>query len=166
MNWEEIGAIGQILGAAAVFVSLGYLALQVKVANATAQQNSQNVYISDYSAAFQTLARDRELTELVRRALSGLDALDGNEQTRFHYLGYAEYMRTQNMYRQLISNRFDSLLAQPLISFFAQYVGTKGGSQWWGTVKGGADPDFVAYIDALLADPKRLESAQPWYARE
>ena len=30
MNWEEVGAIGQVLGSIAVFVTLGYLAVQVK----------------------------------------------------------------------------------------------------------------------------------------
>ena len=40
MNWEAIGAIGEILGAAAVVLTLGYLAIQVRHAkNATADQN-------------------------------------------------------------------------------------------------------------------------------
>ena len=30
MNWEEVGAIGQVLGSIAVFVTLGYLAVQVR----------------------------------------------------------------------------------------------------------------------------------------
>ena len=30
MNWDEVGAIGQVLGSVAVFVTLGYLAIQVK----------------------------------------------------------------------------------------------------------------------------------------
>ena len=32
MNWEAIGAIGESLGAIAVFITLGYLALQVQFA--------------------------------------------------------------------------------------------------------------------------------------
>ena len=49
MNWDAIGAIGQILGAAAVFISLGYLAVQLKVANLTAKHAAQNAIIGDYS---------------------------------------------------------------------------------------------------------------------
>ena len=30
MNWEAIGAIGEVLGAAAVVVTLGYLAVQIR----------------------------------------------------------------------------------------------------------------------------------------
>src|SRR5215831_3575171 len=34
MNWEEVGAIGQLLGSVAVFVTLVYLATQVRFARA------------------------------------------------------------------------------------------------------------------------------------
>ena len=47
MDWEAIGAVGEILGAGAVFLSLGYLAIQVKVASTTTKQSSQNAYVSD-----------------------------------------------------------------------------------------------------------------------
>ena len=139
------------------------------MANATAQQSAQSAYISTYQDVLIALAQDRELTELMRRGLiGGLEALDGNEQTRFHFLGYSEYMRAQNMFRQLLSNHFDPLLAQPLIAFFAQICKAKGGSEWWGSIKGNADPDFVAHIDSLLANPQllQLQSAQPWYVRQ
>ena len=33
MNWEAIGAIGEIVGAAAVVFSLGYLAVQIRNQN-------------------------------------------------------------------------------------------------------------------------------------
>lgn len=36
MNWEEVGAIGQMLGSIAVFITLGYLSLQVRHARQTA----------------------------------------------------------------------------------------------------------------------------------
>ena len=40
MNWEAIGAVGEILGAIAVVLTLGYLAVQIRHAkNATADQN-------------------------------------------------------------------------------------------------------------------------------
>ena len=48
MDWDAIGAIGQVLGSIAVFVTLGYLAVQTKVAHRVAsdtarQQRAQGV---------------------------------------------------------------------------------------------------------------------------
>ena len=30
MNWEAIGAVGEVLGAGAVMITLGYLAVQIR----------------------------------------------------------------------------------------------------------------------------------------
>jgi hypothetical protein len=38
VNWEAIGAVGELLGSAAVFVTLGYLAIQVRHARAEASR--------------------------------------------------------------------------------------------------------------------------------
>ena len=38
MNWDAIGAVGEMLGAIAVFVTLGYLAVQVKRARPEARR--------------------------------------------------------------------------------------------------------------------------------
>jgi len=44
MNWEAIAAIGQMLGSIAVFVTLGYLAVQIRHnANATRMSTAQHM---------------------------------------------------------------------------------------------------------------------------
>ena len=40
MNWDAIGAFGEILGATAVFVTLAYLAAQIRQANDLARFNA------------------------------------------------------------------------------------------------------------------------------
>jgi len=39
MNWEEVGAIGQMLGSLAVFITLGYLAVQLRHARAEVRRS-------------------------------------------------------------------------------------------------------------------------------
>lgn len=41
MNWDAIGAVGELLGAAAVVLTLGYLAVQVKHAKAATADQSR-----------------------------------------------------------------------------------------------------------------------------
>jgi hypothetical protein len=38
MNWDAIGAIGQLLGSVAVFVTLSYLAIEVRHARSEAKR--------------------------------------------------------------------------------------------------------------------------------
>ena len=48
MNWDAIGAIGEVVGALAVFITLGYLAVQIrqntKAVRATALEQRGRIY--------------------------------------------------------------------------------------------------------------------------
>ena len=83
MNWEAIGAIGEITGATAVVITLIYLAVQVR-------QNSQNQHSSTSWAITQTLdaliariSSDAELTDIWLRGRRDLDDLNPIEHERF-----------------------------------------------------------------------------------
>jgi len=47
MNWDAIGAVGEIIGAAAVVVTLAYLALQVRASTRESEANAFSVAGSD-----------------------------------------------------------------------------------------------------------------------
>jgi hypothetical protein len=57
MNWDAIGAIGEILGAVAVFASLTYLAIQIKVTSrqfqAQLEENIQSKVFEAYEPFYQ-----------------------------------------------------------------------------------------------------------------
>ena len=83
MNWEAIGAIGEILGAAAVIATLIYLATQVRqssksIDNATAWAITQA--LADVNAR---ISSDSDLTELWLRGRKNLSDLDEVESERF-----------------------------------------------------------------------------------
>jgi hypothetical protein len=73
MNWEALGAIGDTLGAVAVFVTLGYLAVQVKHAAQEARRTlSQNRM--DNLREINALATDERVNRLLVKANEALGA--------------------------------------------------------------------------------------------
>jgi hypothetical protein len=85
MNWEAISAVGEIGGALAVIVTLGYLAAQIR-------QNTHSVVTSVYESALagfndilKDVAANGELASIVRRG--GLDpgVLSADEAFRFNF---------------------------------------------------------------------------------
>ena len=83
MNWNAIGAIGEVLGAVAVFITLAYLAIQIR-------QNTRSVSTSVYESAmsgFNEVMRDistnGELASIVRRG--GLDPTSLSEEELFRF---------------------------------------------------------------------------------
>ncbi len=86
MNWEAIGAIGEILGAIAVLATLVYLAAQIR-------QNSRFVQAATYHSTSRArnefnfaVATTPELSALLIRAGDKSTTLDAEEQQRFDAL--------------------------------------------------------------------------------
>jgi hypothetical protein len=83
MNWDAIGAIGEIAGAIGVIVTLIYLAIQLRqntrASHATAVQNSM-----ENSARFSELiSTDRDLGRTFWLGLSNPEELNAEEMRRF-----------------------------------------------------------------------------------
>lgn len=70
MNWDAIGAIGEILGALAVFASLMYLAAQIRGQNKQARASAFQEIGIGTAAGWSVLAQHRELSDALWGAAS------------------------------------------------------------------------------------------------
>ena len=91
MDWDAIGAIGEVLGAAAVVVTLFYLARQVREASEESKRNQMELRRSRYDALNRELisasdewAANSELSDIMLRGFTERDSLDPVEVFRFY----------------------------------------------------------------------------------
>lgn len=83
LNWEALGAIGEIAGALGVIITLAYLAVQIRQ-NTRASRITAIQTASENSARFsELLASDPELGELLWRGLRDPESLSPAETRRF-----------------------------------------------------------------------------------
>ena len=68
MDWNMIGAVGELVGGAAVLVTLIYLAVQVRQGNFAGQRESLRGYVSELNNRLLEPQRDPEFVELFQRA--------------------------------------------------------------------------------------------------
>jgi len=83
MNWEMISAIGQMLGAIGVIISIVYLAAQIRNQNKESQRAAMNVLTTHWSDLNRTLVENPEMAVLWLRALRCFDDLDAQSKLRF-----------------------------------------------------------------------------------
>ena len=88
MNWEALGAIGEIVGAVAVVITIAYLAVQIR-------QNSRSLRAAAYQDAVRSandwsslLVRDPELYALFSRGIGDYSSMSEEELGRFSHLLY------------------------------------------------------------------------------
>ncbi len=83
VNWDAIGAVGEILGALAVFASLMYLAAQIRGQSKQAKASAfQEIGIAT-AAGWSVVAQNRELSDAVWTAVARNDGyLDQSESDK------------------------------------------------------------------------------------
>ena len=80
MNWEAIGALGEVLGAVAVIATLLYLAVQTRHARVAVETASTLGTIEGHSRFRQALIKHPELTDLLAKANSSTELTEGEVQ--------------------------------------------------------------------------------------
>jgi hypothetical protein len=61
MNWEAVGAVGEVLGGVLVIFSLIYLGVQVKQSGALARATAQRDLYQDYQGYLSKLAEEADI---------------------------------------------------------------------------------------------------------
>ena len=159
MNWEMIGAIGEIVGAAAVVASLVYLARQVALSNRLAQAEAWRTPISDLNSLNASFGMDPQFREAFYAVLEGAEprdlSADGAQLMDVYLISVC------NMYEQLFREVSDGVLDTRFLSEFV------GGSMFqfpftratWYSMRQRLGPSFVEYVEKkhdLSASPDAL----------
>ena len=91
MNWEAIGALGELVGAAAVVLTLFYLARQVREASDEARQNQVELRRTRYDALNRELTRtshewatSSDLSAIVVQGFSDASSLSPTDTFRLY----------------------------------------------------------------------------------
>ena len=83
MNWNAIGAVGEILGAIAVVATLFYLAGQIKHANRESQSNVAWAITNALNQFAGRITSSPEVASIWKRGCDDFDALNEAEQEHF-----------------------------------------------------------------------------------
>ena len=147
MNWDAIGAVGEILGAAAVFLSLVYLAIQIREQN----RESRALAIHEISEAFRnsvTPFTETDIAVAFAKLESGEEISDAQ---RVQLNGAAQKLLRvwEEAFHQRNSGRLDVAVWNVIELQFQHFLGAKALNQAWAMRKQYYDPEFRDYVDAL-----------------
>ena len=152
MNWEAIGAVGEILGALAVVISLGYVAIQIRQnTNETKMQRTQSL-ISANSDVNLEFATNGELARILRLGLQDYNQLSEDEQVRFGALCFSAFNRYGFAFHQFQTGQLEEKFWNNMEYELSVFLSLPGGGEWWNQDKPRFLPEFVTYIDGMVED--------------
>ena len=155
MNWEAVGAVGEVLGAIGVIATLGYLAIQIRHSNALARAQSRQNLLDTFSQTNWEVARDDDVKRVVAASLRYWPDISDSDKTTFD-LAMARYL--SNLENGLLlrdTGMLDPQTFDGTANYMLMCVMTDGGHRWWKDTSFAA-PELRAYIDERLAQPNTL----------
>ena len=100
MNWEAIGAIGEIVGAMAVVASLVYLATQIRQSTKVARSATRQAIAETAQRLGQDFLDDSGMAEIFVRHISG-EELSPVDEIRLQARCYRDMRHWENIHYQL-----------------------------------------------------------------
>ncbi len=106
MNWEAIGAIGEIVGALGVVVTLVYLTAQVRQNTKSINSNNSNNVMTGFNQLNVALLTDPEASRICYQGFEGIHEMSVSERNRFTHLMNGFFNIFRNLYHQYLDGTF------------------------------------------------------------
>ena len=152
MDWQAIGAVGEIAGAVAVFVTLIFLTLQMKqntrTTRAILRQNISQAAIASLYVGID----DESFSDVFYRAWWTHGEITEAEAVRFRRFIIAAWRSSENAFHQFRDGFYPVAEWEGTISTTVSFT-RRGGSrvrEYWNESKAIFDPEFVTEFELRL----------------
>ena len=152
MNWDAVGAIGEIIGAAAVFLTLAYLALQIRQNTKAIQASAVDSSITEVNRIRQAVFESEELTGIFEDGCADPDNLRGNTKTRYRLLMHTILLAEANIHSQAVFAKLSESTWQTQKHVLTRIVATPGGRWFWKNYFQEFEESFRQEIDKILSE--------------
>jgi hypothetical protein len=152
MDWNAIGAIGEIIGALAVFLTLAYLALQIRQNTKTIQASAVDASISKLQAVRVSMYESGEVTRIYLQGIAQPDDLDEESRTRFRLLMHSILLSISNVYMQTSFAGLSLSTWESQLTLLERIVASPGGRWFWREYRLEFEESFREIADKILSD--------------
>jgi hypothetical protein len=153
MNWDALGAIGEIVGAAGVIVSLLYLASQVRSNSRQLRHSAAQAVLDKLNGLIGQLAFTAGAGDVWTRGLSGLDALrDDEELVRFSSMLLQAFWAYEEVLHYHQTGDIEEWAWTHAKAPVENFMRTPGFQEWWRLRKDWFSEDFQEFVDASMPE--------------
>jgi hypothetical protein len=149
MNWEALGAIGEIVGAVAVIATLGYLAVQIRQNTKAVRRSSHQSAVEAFTSVNSSLIQDPEVTRIVTTGIRHPEELRGSELVRFERWVGAHQANMENLWFQYRDGIIETDRWNAYDALQRDFFATRGFSAYWEKYRHRYSSSYQKYIEGL-----------------
>ena len=126
MNWNAIGAVGEVAGAIAVVATLVYLTIQLRINTKSIVSSNSNNLMQGFNTFNASLYGDEEATRIFYDGLESPDTLSLTERRRFLHMALCLINIYRNIHQQYLEGTFPPDAWEPIEREAQQILATPG----------------------------------------
>ena len=148
MNWDAIGAIGEIIGAFAVVISLLYLAVQIRTQNKQAKLSALHEMSREQRLVAERFATEN-ISDIVVRANKDHKTISEAESFQLIALVTNFFRAWENAYLEKRDGSLGENVWMTLARDYSQVMGMSSFRHIWSLRKQNYNPNFQKYVDSI-----------------
>ncbi|MFT5418037.1 MAG: hypothetical protein ACI915_004382 [Gammaproteobacteria bacterium] len=148
MNWDAIGAVGEVFGATAVVISLLYLAAQVRTQNRESRLAATHEILAGYrelGMAFQ----NPETARVFAKANADFESLTDQETIQLLGIVLPTLRLWEEAFYQNLDGRLDDRMWVNFTKVFEDTFGSSAFKKAWKLRENGFSDQFRKYVNAV-----------------
>jgi hypothetical protein len=148
---EQLGSLGEVLGAIATIGTLWYLALQIRQ-NSKTERASNFVKIMQDQQVWLSITQSEEVADIYLRGLRDFSSLTDVERTRFHMILSLHFSNMQLAFRLHQEGALATELYDDTFASMLNFAGNPGARDWWQSAQQWFHPDFAEHVSSKVRD--------------
>ena len=159
MNWDAIGAVGEMIGASAVVISVIYLALQIRKQThesrlaATRELNNHNLQ------AQAVLTDNGEIASIYLRAVQDYESLPDVDRLRISLHFHRNFRIMEQQFLHTKSGNVEASYLDSVNKAYREWLIFPGVQQWWKLSKHYFVSIFCRHIEQEMEAGEKEEEA-------
>ncbi len=149
MTIQDLAALGELVAAVVVVITLAYLTIQVRQGNSLARAQTRQTMMEQTRAELYKLIDEPSILHCFTKE----EALTPDEKVRFTSWLAAAMRQRQYEWWQYRSGVIDRATWQTYQRLIPEHLGTQRAQKWWQISTHFFEPGFVESVNELLASP-------------
>ena len=148
INWDAIGAIGEIVGAVAVVATLAYLSIQIRQSGTATQSARLDGHFQMINDLYKQL-NDEQTARIWSAGISDFGSLNNADQIRFHSLAIQAVLNYEAARNFVLQGLYSEKDLEPEENWIIALLNTPGGREWWDASESDFNADLRGHVKRL-----------------
>lgn len=162
MNWEAIGAVGELGGFIAVVASLVYVAVQVKQNTRELRSAGADSVVESIRDWHKILFQTAGTFEVFWSGLQDQESLDPKDRAKFMMIAFSFFKTVENLHFKYESGDLDEAVWRAWSVMLHSFIEHPGFQAYWRVRRSAFTPVFQSWVESSMDSEELVSLAATW----